>query len=87
MSADPSREMAIFTGAVGLAVEQRIAFLDRVCGGDEPLRRKVLALLQAHERVGDFLANPAFEARSQAGADSQTRDRKGGQDAIEGESK
>ncbi|HXJ59359.1 MAG TPA: serine/threonine-protein kinase, partial [Verrucomicrobiae bacterium] len=34
---------------------QRRAYLDRVCSGDEPLRREVDSLLAAHERQGEFL--------------------------------
>src|SRR6202453_4780662 len=58
MSAESTRDMVIFTEALGLAVGARPAFLDRACGGNENLRRKVEALLRAHDRVGGFLEEP-----------------------------
>ena len=53
--ADP-RLMTIF----GEALEQpdpaaRTAYLDRVCAGDAHLRRRVEALLTAHDGAGRFL--------------------------------
>jgi serine/threonine protein kinase len=37
---------------------ERRAYLDEACGGDEPLRREVEALLAMHERSGSFLDLP-----------------------------
>jgi WD40 repeat protein/tRNA A-37 threonylcarbamoyl transferase component Bud32 len=37
---------------------QRAAYLDRACRGDDPLRAEVQALIDAHERAGDFLEAP-----------------------------
>ena len=37
---------------------QRAAYLDRACRGDQGLRAEVEALLNAHERAGDFLEAP-----------------------------
>jgi hypothetical protein len=61
MSEDPGRDVVIFTEALRFSAEERAAFLDRACAGDENLRRKVEALLRAHERVGDFLETPPIE--------------------------
>ena len=58
MKGDPSREVVVFTEALKVPVQERAAFLDRVCAGDENLRRKVEALLRAHDRVGNFLEEP-----------------------------
>jgi hypothetical protein len=58
MSDDPGRDVVIFTEALRLPADERAAFLDRACAGDEDLRRKVAALLRAHGRVGDFLETP-----------------------------
>jgi hypothetical protein len=45
-----------------LALEQpsgdRAAFLDQHCGCDDDLRRRVEALLHAHDDPGDFLGQP-----------------------------
>lgn len=51
-------EMAVFTEATKIPRHQRAAFLDKACGKDEDLRRKVEALLSAHDRVGNFLEKP-----------------------------
>jgi hypothetical protein len=58
MKNDSDPEVAIFTEALKLASQQRNDFVRRVCGSDEDLRRKVEALLKAHERLGDFLEQP-----------------------------
>ena len=58
MKRDSDREVAIFTEALKLPVQEREAFLERVCRGQEELRQKVKALLRAHDRVGNFLEEP-----------------------------
>ena len=58
MKDDADRELAIFTEAMKVPIQKRAAFLDKACDGDENLRRKVEALLNAHDRVGDFLEDP-----------------------------
>ena len=55
MSADPDRELVVFTEALKLPVQERATFLERICAGDENLRRSVEALLRAHDRLGNFL--------------------------------
>ena len=54
----PGREVVVFTEALKVSVQERAAFLDRLCAGDEDLRHKVEALLRAHDRLGDFLEQP-----------------------------
>ena len=66
MNGPAKREALIFTEALGVPVEERVAFLARACGGDHELRRKVEALLKSHEQIGDFLQEPPDEAVSQA---------------------
>jgi hypothetical protein len=58
MKDDAGREIGIFTEAVKVSPQKRAAFLDDACGGDENLRRKVEALLSAHDRLGNFLEEP-----------------------------
>src|SRR5262245_30474399 len=49
-------EESLFYQALELkAPEERVAFLDRVCGDNAGLREEVEALLNAHERSGDLL--------------------------------
>ena len=58
MKSDSDREIAIFTRALNVPPQERDAFLDRACAGDEELRRKVDALLSAHDRLGNFMEEP-----------------------------
>ena len=58
MNSDSDREIAIFTRALKVPPQERNAFLDRACAGDEELRRKVDALLSAHDRLGNFMEEP-----------------------------
>jgi len=58
MKSDPDRELVVFTEAVKVPIHERAAFLERVCAGDENLRRTVEALLRAHDHVGKFLEEP-----------------------------
>lgn len=58
MTNDSDREITIFTEALKVPLEQRDAFLRYICNGDDILRRKVEALLDAHDRIGNFLEEP-----------------------------
>jgi eukaryotic-like serine/threonine-protein kinase len=58
MTEDDGYEVAVFTEAVKVPRPQRAAFLNKACGKDEDLRRKVEALLTAHDHVGNFLEEP-----------------------------
>ncbi|HEY5915346.1 MAG TPA: serine/threonine-protein kinase [Verrucomicrobiae bacterium] len=55
----------LFEGALNCPTpQQRAAYLDKACAGQPDLRRKLEALLQAHERSGDFLEPPAATEQS-----------------------
>lgn len=58
MNDDAGREMDVFTEAIKIPLQDRATFLDIACHGDEHLRRKVEALLSAHDRLGNFLEEP-----------------------------
>ncbi len=58
MNSDSDREIAIFTEALKVAMQDRDAFLNFACGTDAELRAKVDGLLKAHERLGSFLEEP-----------------------------
>jgi serine/threonine protein kinase len=58
MTSNPGRALEVFTEAVQLSTEERVAFLDRTCGQDEELRRTVEALLRCNDRAGAFLEEP-----------------------------
>src|SRR5262249_36768585 len=55
--------------ALELEASRRAAFLDQACAGDEELRRKIDALLAAHEHADSFIEAPAFEGIAQSLAD------------------
>jgi hypothetical protein len=58
MKGDPERELMVFTEALKVPIQERAAFLERVCANDRNLRRTVEALLRAHDRLGNFLEEP-----------------------------
>jgi hypothetical protein len=64
MKSDSDREIAIFTEALKLPLQERDAFLERMCSGDEDLRRRLEAMLRAHDRLGNFLEEPPTGSRS-----------------------
>ena len=51
----------LFQSAIERAPEERAAFLDESCYGDEDMRREVESLLTSHERAENFIELPAFE--------------------------
>jgi hypothetical protein len=57
-------EESIFAGALKrLTPAEREAYLDGACAGDVELRRRVDALLEAHEQKGDLLDQPSVVLR------------------------
>ena len=54
----------LFHSALERPPEERAGFLAEACGTDEVMRRKVEALVAAHEQSGEFLDAPAFEVAS-----------------------
>jgi hypothetical protein len=52
------RDIKVFTEAVQLPIERRVAFLDRVCAEDPELCRKIEALLKSNDRAGSLLEQP-----------------------------
>src|SRR3954471_6501087 len=51
----------LFHSAVERTPEQRAAFLDEACCGDNELCREVKSLLTSHEHTEKFIESPAFE--------------------------
>ena len=61
MNADHEKLKQILAEAAAKATPaERAACLDAACAGDAQLRAEVEKLLQAHERAGDFLEQPAM---------------------------
>ena len=59
MTPDAQREAALFQAAAQLSGADRAAFLDRACGGDSALRRRLEELLAAHDQPEGALADAA----------------------------
>jgi serine/threonine protein kinase/Tfp pilus assembly protein PilF len=55
---------SLFQEALDHSVEERVAFLDAACAGDEAYRKQVQSLIACHERAQGFLETPALEAAS-----------------------
>ena len=54
------RIKAVFLTALDTPADRRPAYLDRACGGDAEVRRRVEALLRAHEGADRLLDLPAW---------------------------
>src|SRR5262245_60075426 len=52
----------LFEAALEHPVEDRAAFLERACGGDEEVRRRVEEMLAADARQNLFIDRPAYKA-------------------------
>src|SRR5690242_1810524 len=50
---------AIFDAAIELPLEERAAYVQQACAGDEALRQRVEALLRANESAGTFMGTLA----------------------------
>ena len=59
----------LFHSALEREPQERAEFLDDACAGDETLRRRVEALLTAHEETGSFIESPAREVEARFAAD------------------
>src|SRR2546425_10388557 len=62
MSQSEQHEEALFEAALRLSSEQRAAYLDQTCAGNEDLRRRVEVLVAAFDRAGGFMKDPATPA-------------------------
>ena len=55
-------EYELFVAALQIAdPAERSAYLDRACGDDDALRRRIDVLLKAFAQAGDFLERPAAD--------------------------
>src|SRR5215469_9016299 len=61
-------DIEIFTEAIQLPTEERIAFLDRTCADDADLRRRIEALLKSNDRAGGFLETPPTKSMNEVRA-------------------
>ena len=59
-------ELALFGAALQLPVEQRAAYLEKACGADSDLRRRLDDLLDASGLGGGAILNQDFSVNSVA---------------------
>ena len=62
--------------------EERDAFLRHACAGDEPLERRVRALLSAEPQAKNFLERPAIDVAAQSLACDQNSNSQPDADAL-----
>ncbi|MCI0358197.1 MAG: serine/threonine protein kinase [Planctomycetaceae bacterium] len=65
MTADPKQVKSIFLAALEKGADERAAFLDAACGGDEELRHRAEKLLQSHDEPGGLPGVPDGDTRTQ----------------------
>src|SRR5262245_41500168 len=69
------REAALFALALDRPADRRAPFLEAVCGADDALRRRLEALLAAHDQsdelFGETTGEPTVKATTTAAADAQ----------------
>ena len=68
LTSDWERVRILFHEALDQPPEDRAAFLQRECAGDDDLRREVESLLAAERAAGQFLEAPAYRAKDDARA-------------------
>ncbi len=61
----------LYHQALALKPDERAAFLDQACAGDDSLRHEVERLLASNEAAGSFLAAPAIAAAAELIAEDQ----------------
>lgn len=65
MNEPSDRDVEVFTEALQFPVGERAAYLERSCRGDAELRQRVEALLEGHDKAGDFLEHSPHETSGQ----------------------
>src|SRR2546429_3514483 len=61
----------VYHGALERVAEERAAFLNEACGGDDELRSEVESLLAYEDKEKDLIENPALEVAGELMADRQ----------------
>lgn len=64
-------------GALDRSAEERTAFIEEACSGDDLLRREVESVLAYRQGAPDFLESPAVEQAAELITDSQTHSLEG----------
>jgi eukaryotic-like serine/threonine-protein kinase len=83
MSPERWREIKpLLESALELKAEDRRAFLDKACAGDDELRREVESFLDASEQAGDFMDKPALEEAARMLAEDKDSNKRRSSDAT-----
>jgi Tol biopolymer transport system component len=61
----------LYHAALEVDEDDRAAFLERACAGDEEMRREVESLVISHEEAADFIAEPALAVAAELLADGE----------------
>ena len=61
----------LYDAAVALPVAERAAFVQDACAGDKSLRDDLLRLLDAQQKIGDFMETPAIDITGRSVAQQQ----------------
>lgn len=69
MKADWHRIEEVFLAALDEPAASRENFVESACGGDQVLRDEIVAMLQSHEEIADFLETPAYQTNAELLAD------------------
>ncbi|MGB8507727.1 MAG: protein kinase [Pyrinomonadaceae bacterium] len=73
MKADRWRQVEeLYDAVIELPDAERAKFIEDACAGDEDLRQELLSLLDAQQRVGDFMESPALDIAAKMAAREQS---------------
>ena len=67
------RVKEIFQAAIQSAPGERSAFVASACGDDQGLRREVESLIASHEKSGEFIDSPAYQAAAEMIVDDKAQ--------------
>ena len=74
MKAERWREIdRLLDAALEVEAGRRPAFLDKACGSDAGLRAELESLLEAYDRLGNFIQTPAMEVAARRLADEKNQ--------------
>src|SRR5947209_8202859 len=82
MIVDAAQAKAIFLEALEKAGPERTAYLDGVCAACPEVRRRVDAMLQAHEASGELLSRSPVDMLADDAATSPTDDAASAEDCL-----
>lgn len=61
----------VFHSALALPPDERAGFLDKVCHGQDSLRKEIESLISSHQETGSFIDSPAYRIAAELFSDQQ----------------